>query len=223
MFCQNYELSRAQRGKAVTPSELAEIFRTLEEQGADNINLVTPDHVSDDIAEALSLYKPHIPVVYNSGGYCKTDALERIAPYIDVWLPDCKFFSPALSERYTGRKDYFEYASRAIAFMAQTPAVWEDGKLLSGILVRHLVMPECTSDSLHILDFLKETLPPHTPVSLMRQYTPMGTSNLPELARPITAREYRRVVDHALMLGFDPLYTQEKESTGKTYIPTWDF
>ena len=223
VFCQNYELSRAQRGKTVTPSELAEIFRTLEEQGADNINLVTPDHVSDDIAEALALYKPRIPVVYNSGGYCKTDALERIAPYIDVWLPDCKFFSPALSERYTGRKDYFEYASRAIAYMAQTPAVWEDGKLLSGILVRHLVMPECTSDSLHILDFLKETLPPHTPVSLMRQYTPMGTSNLPELARPITAREYRRVVDHALMLGFDPLYTQEKESTGKTYIPTWDF
>ena len=223
VFCQNYELSRAQRGKEISPKELTGIFRALEEMGADNVNLVTPDHVSDLIAEALALYKPRIPVVYNSGGYCKTETLERIAPYIDVWLPDCKFFSPELSERYTKRRDYFEYASRAIAFMAQKPAVWQDGKLLSGIIVRHLVMPACTSDSLKILHFLKETLPPHTPLSLMRQYTPMGTSTLPELARPITSREYRRVVDHALALGFDPLYTQEKESTGKTYIPTWDF
>lgn len=222
VFCQNYEVSRAQRGKAVTPAQLAAIFESLEEMGADNINLVTPDHVSDLIAEALALRKPAVPVVYNTGGYCKTDALERIAPYIDVWLPDVKFFSPDLSERYTGRRDYFDYASRAVAFMAEKPAVWQDGKLLSGLLVRHLVMPGCTSDSLRILDFLKTVLPAHTPVSLMRQYTPMGTSGLPELNRTLTAREYRRVVDHALALGFDPLYTQGKESVGKAYIPTWD-
>ena len=222
VFCQNYEVSRAQRGKAVTPAQLAAIFESLEEMGADNINLVTPDHVSDLIAEALALRKPAAPVVYNTGGYCKTDALERIAPYIDVWLPDVKFFSPDLSERYTGRRDYFDYASRAVAFMAEKPAVWQDGKLLSGLLVRHLVMPGCTSDSLRILDFLKTVLPAHTPVSLMRQYTPMGTSDLPELNRTLTAREYRRVEDHALALGFDPLYTQGKESVGKAYIPTWD-
>ena len=223
VFCQNYELSRAVRGKEVTPAQLADIFRELEGMGADNINLVTPDHVSDLIAEALSLYKPHIPVVYNSGGYCKTDALERIAPYIDVWLPDLKFCSPDLAERYTGRRDYFDYASRAVAFMAQKGAVWQEGKLLSGLLVRHLVMPSCTSDSLHVLDFLHRTLPPHTPVSLMRQYTPMGHSALPELQRTLTAREYRRVTDYALALGFDPLYTQEKESAGRAYIPDWDF
>ena len=223
VFCQNYELSRAVRGKEVTPAQLADIFRTLEEMGADNVNLVTPDHVSDLIAEALSLYKPHIPVVYNSGGYCKTDALERIAPYIDVWLPDLKFCSPDLAERYTGRRDYFDFASRAVAFMAQKNAVWQEGKLLSGLLVRHLVMPSCTSDSLHVLDFLHRTLPPRTPVSLMRQYTPMGHSALPELQRTLTAREYRRVTDYALALGFDPLYTQEKESAGRAYIPDWDF
>lgn len=222
VFCQNYELSRAMRGREMTPAQLADVFRALESMGADNINLVTPDHVSDLIAEALAIFRPRIPVVYNSGGYCKTDALERIAPYIDVWLPDLKFFSPALSARYTGRDDYFTYASRAIAYMAQKPAVWRDGQLLSGILVRHLVMPACTSDSLRILDFLKDVLPPHTPVSLMRQYTPMGTSALPELGRTLTLREYRRVVDHALALGFDPLYTQEKESAGKAFIPEWD-
>ena len=223
VFCQNYDLSRARRGREVTPKELADIFRTLEQMGADNINLVTPDHVSDQICEALALYRPSIPVVYNSGGYCKADALERIAPYVDVWLPDLKFYSPDLSERYTGRRDYFAYASAAVAFMAQKPAAWKDGKLLSGLLVRHLVMPSCTSDSLRVLYFLHETLPPHTPVSLMRQYTPMGHSDLPELQRTLTAREYRRVTDYALSLGFDPLYTQEKESAGKAFIPAWDF
>ncbi len=221
VFCQNYELSRAKRGKEVTPKELADIFLRLEEMGADNINLVTPDHVSDLIAEALAIRRPAVPVVYNSGGYCKTDALGRIAPYIDIWLPDCKFYSPDLSERYTGRRDYFAYASRAIEFMARTPVRFEGGKMLSGILVRHLVMPGGTSDSLKILDFLA-SLPVRVPLSLMRQYTPMGMSDLPELARPITAREYRRVRDYALALGFDPLYTQEKESAGKAFIPAWD-
>lgn len=224
VFCQNYELSRAQRGRALSPAELAEIFRSLEEAGADNINLVTPDHVSDLVAEALAIHKPRVPVVYNSGGYCKTDALERIAPYVDVWLPDLKFYSPALSERYTGRADYFAYASEAIRFMAEKPLSWsDDGKLLSGLLVRHLVMPACTSDSLKILDFLKDALPAGTPVSLMRQYTPMGEyAKYPELCRTLTAREYRRVVGHALALGFDPLFTQSKESVGKAYIPAWD-
>ena len=130
-FCQNYDVSRANRGKEITPKELAEIFRKLENMGAENINLVTPDHVSHLIAEALTLYRPRVPVVYNSSGYCKTEALEQIAPYVDIWLPDFKFYSPALAERYTGRKDYFDYASQAIPFMAQKPVVFrEDGKML---------------------------------------------------------------------------------------------
>ena len=224
VFCQNYALSRAERGKPLTPRQLADVFRSLEAAGADNINLVTPDHVSDEIAEALALCRPRIPVVYNTGGYCKRDALERIAPYIDVWLPDLKFRDPFLAARYTARRDYFDYASEAIRFMAQKPRLWsEDGKLLSGILVRHLVMPSCTSDSVAVLDFLRETLPEGTPLSLMRQYTPMGNdSRFPELARTVTAREYRRVRDHALALGFAPLYTQGKESVGAAYIPAWE-
>ena len=224
-FCQNYELSRALRGKEISPARLAEIFRELEEMGADNINLVTPDHVSDLVAEALALYKPRVPVVYNSGGYCKTDALERIDPYIDVYLPDLKFFSPDLSKRYTGRSDYFEYASRAVRFMAKKPLVWSgDQKLLSGILVRHLVMPGCGGDSIKALDFLKTVLPADAPLSIMRQYTPMGEAEkFPELTRKITDREYRRVTDYALLLGFTNLYTQEKESADEKYTPSWDF
>ena len=223
VFCQNYELSRAQRGKEVTIDGLVEIFKELEKSGAENINLVTPDHLSDQIARALSLYKPSVPVVYNSSGYCTVEALERIDPYIDIYLPDLKFFSPDLSERYTRRRDYFSYAKDAIAFMAKKPLVWQDDKLLRGLIVRHLVLPSCTSDSLKILDFLKETLPDGVPISLMRQYTPMGTSDYPELNRRLTDREYRRVTDYARALGFEIIYTQEKSSAGKAFIPKWDY
>lgn len=224
-FCQNYEVSRAQRGREITPKELTDIFRTLEDMGAENINLVTPDHVSHLICEALALYKPQIPVVYNTSGYCKLEALEAIDRYIDVYLPDVKFFSPALSKRYTRREDYFAYASEAIAFMAKKEQHFTDGgKMLKGMLVRHLVMPMCTSDSLKILDFLHTVLPKNTPISLMRQYVPMGDyADFPELARKITGKEYRRVVDYALALGFEKLYTQEKDSAEKEFIPTWDF
>ena len=225
VFCQNYEVSRAKRGKSVTPKELIKIFRELEEMGADNINLVTPDHVSDLIAEALALYRSSVPVVYNSSGYALVPALERIDPLIDVYLPDLKFCSPALSERYTGRKDYFERASEAVAFMAKKPVSYDKtGKMLSGCIVRHLVLPMCTSDSLKVLDFLKGVLPGDVPLSLMRQYTPMGEiEGFPELARPITAREYRRVLDYAETLGFETIFTQEKESAKKAFIPSWDF
>ena len=225
VFCQNYEVSRAKRGKSVTPKELIGIFRELEEMGADNINLVTPDHVSDLIAEALALYRPSIPVVYNSSGYALGSALERIDPFVDVYLPDLKFCSPALSERYTGRKDYFERASETVAFMAKKPVSYDEtGKMLSGCIVRHLVLPMCTSDSLKVLDFLKGVIPEDVPLSLMRQYTPMGEiEGFPELARPITAREYRRVVDYAEALGFETIFTQEKESAEKAFIPSWDF
>ena len=108
--------------------------------------------------------------------------------------------------------------------MAQKPLVWrEDGKLLSSIIVRHLILPACTSDSLRVLDFLKETLPEDVPLSLMRQYTPMGDiARFPELQRTITAREYRRVRDYAEQLGF-PLFTQEKASADRAFTPNWVF
>lgn len=225
VFCQNYEVSRAARGKEITPKELAEIFRELEAMGADNVNLVTPDHVSFLIAEALSIYKPKIPIVYNSGGYSTVESLEEIAPYIDVWLPDVKFYSPELSGRYTGRRDYFQRAIEAVAFMAKKPIVWsDDQKLLSGILVRHLVLPMCVSDSVKVLEALRGILSEKAPLSLMRQYTPMGEiEGFPELQRRITSREYRRVLDYALSIGFENIYTQEKESAEKIFIPHWDF
>ena len=190
--------------------------------GAENIDLVTGDHLIPYIAQALALYKPKVPVIFNSGGYCRVEALQEIDPHIDIYLPDLKFFSPEFSKRYTGRADYFEYASKAIEFMAKKPVLFQDGQMKSGIIVRHLILPCCSSDSLQVLNFLKSVLPENAPVGLMRQYTPMGEiEGYPELGRTLTDREYMRVKDHALSLGFSSLYTQGKSSADRAFIPDW--
>ena len=224
-FCQNYEVSRAQRGKEITPLQLVDIFKKLEDMGAENISLVTPSHVIPYIVQALRMYKPKIPVVYNSGGYEKIDTLKRIDEYVDIYLPDMKFYSSALSKRYLGKENYFDVASEAIAFMAQKPLLMTaDGKMLSGCIVRHLVMPLCTADSKNLLKWFTNTLPQSTYLSLMSQYTPFGNiDSFPELKRPITAREYASVTDEAFALGIKNLFLQERKSSGEKFIPTWDY
>ena len=225
VFCQNYELSRAERGKAVTPQELADIFKELEDQGAENISLVTAGHLIPYLLPAFEIYKPKIPVVYNSSGYEKVEALELIDKFIDVYLPDVKFYSPTLSKRYTGREDYFEVAEKAVQFMAQKPLkMTGEGKMLSGAIVRHLVMPMCINDTRAILKWFKEKLPPTVYLSLMSQYTPYGNiQKFPELNRPITAREYQTALDTADSLGITKLFAQERTSSSEKFIPSWDF
>jgi len=225
-FCQNYEVSRAKRGKELTPAELADIFKELEDMGAENISLVTPTHFNAHLVRAFELYKSKVPVVYNTGGYEKIDALERIDPYIDIYLPDMKFYSPALSKRYLGKENYFEVASRAIEFMANAkPLVMTDeGKMLSGCIVRHLVMPLCASDTKSVIKWFARTLPKTAYLSLMSQYTPFGKiEGMPELSRPITAREYETAVQTAFDLEIKNIFLQERDSSGKSYIPKWDF
>ena len=225
VFCQNYEVSRAQRGKAVTAQELADIFKELEDMGAENISLVTPSHLIAYLVPAFEIYKPKIPVVYNTGSYEKVELLQRIDPFIDIYLPDMKFYSPALSKRYLGKEDYFDIASQAISFMAKKPlSMTETGKMLSGCIVRHLVMPLCASDSKAILKWFARELPKDTYLSLMSQYTPFGKiDGMPELSRKVTAREYDSVVETAFALGIENLFIQERNSSGEKYIPKWDF
>ncbi|MBQ5929376.1 MAG: radical SAM protein, partial [Clostridia bacterium] len=225
-FCQNYEVSRAKRGKEITPLQLADIFKELEDMGAENISLVTPTHFNAYLVAAFELYRPKIPVVYNTGGYEKIDALKRIDPFIDIYLPDIKFYSSALSKRYLGKEDYFDIASEAVSFMANAKPlkITDEGKMLSGCIVRHLVMPLCTNDSKSVLKWFKRELPETTYLSLMSQYTPFGEiDGFPELSRKITAREYESVVQTALDLGIERLFLQERKSVGAEYIPKWDF
>ncbi len=227
VFCQNYAVSRAKRGKSITPSQLADIFKALEDMGAENVSLVTPSHLTPYLVQAFEIYKPKIPVVYNTSSYEKIDTLKRIDPYVDIYLPDMKFYSDALSKRYLGKDDYFDVASQAVAFMANAkPTIFsENGKMLSGCIVRHLVMPLCTSDSKSILKWFSQSLPDSTYLSLMSQYTPFGNiEGMKELSRPITSREYDAVVDTALGLGLENrLFCQERNSSGEKYIPKWDF
>ena len=225
-FCQNYELSRSQRGKEITPSELAEIFQELEARGAENISLVTAAQFIPYLVAAFQIYRPNIPVVYNSSGYEKLSSLALLDPYIDVYLPDVKFYSPALSKRYTGREDYFEIAKEALAFMAKKPhKMREDGKLLSGLVVRHLVMPLGVSDSKQIVKWFAANMPETAYLSLMSQYTPYGDAGMyPELQRRVTPREYNAVLDEAFALGLgDRLFAQERSSASEQFIPSWDF
>lgn len=224
VFCQNYEVSRSRRGKEVTVKELAEIFRRLEEEGADNINLVNPTHYVLSIAEAFEIYRPRIPVVYNTHGYEKLQTLEIADGFTDIYLPDLKFIDPALSERYTGRRDYADFALPAIARMAEKPLKFDgEGKMLSGCIVRHLILPLAVYDSVNIVRFVSK-LPESVYFSLMSQYTPFGEiGKYGELQRGITAREYRKVLAAAEEYGLKNVFLQDKDSAGEGFIPSWDF
>ena len=222
-FCQNYELSRAQTGEAVSAARLAQVFSELEERGAENINLVTASHFVPQLLEAFRLYRPKVPVVYNTHAYETLAALRALDPYIDVWLPDLKFYAPKIAARYTGRADYFAVASRAVAFMAaRTPDVRE-GKMFAGCIVRHLVLPLCIDDSVKIVQWFKELSSPAY-LSLMGQYTPCGDiEGIPELNRKITAREYKKVLAAVEAAGLENVFLQERDSAATIYIPKWDY
>ena len=223
VFCQNFELSRNTRGKNITVRELADIFKQLEDMGAENINLVNPTHYLADIEEAISLYKPQIPVVYNTHGYETVENLKRVDKFVDIYLPDLKFIDPALSKRYTGREDYAKYALPAIEFMAQKPSKMQDGKMLSGCIVRHLVLPLASYDSVNIVKFIA-TLPKTVYFSLMGQYTPFGDiEKYKELQRRITKREYQKVLSAVEEYDLENVFLQDLDSSETVYIPKWDF
>ncbi len=224
VFCQNFELSRNMRGKEVDVIGLTDIFKRLEDMGAENINLVTPTQYADKIGEALSLYRPKIPVVYNTHGYEKTETLRALDGLVDIWLPDLKFADPFLAERYTGRRDYPDYAFPAVEFMAKKPLKTdEEGKMLSGCIVRHLILPLAVYDSINVVKFVS-SLPESVYLSLMSQYTPCGDAyEFPELTRRITEREYETVLSAVEALHLKNVFVQDRESAGTVYIPKWDF
>ena len=225
VFCQNYELSRSMRGKTISVQELADIFKQLESLGAHNINLVNPTHYSDQIIKALEIYRPNIPIVYNTHGYERIEILEKLNNYIDVYLPDVKFFSPNLSLRYTKKSDYFDVASKAIEFMAKSKPfiLGEDNMLKQGVLVRHLVLPQGISDSKKILDWFSN-IKEIAYINIMSQYTPFGEIDaFPELKRKVTKREYESVLDYAMSLNIDKMFYQDQKSASTEYIPSWDY
>lgn len=225
-YCQNYSISHEGYGQPVSVDRLADIFRRLQDQGAHNLNLVNPTHYVPWIIRALEVAKPAVPVIYNSSGYERVETLRRLDGYISIYLPDLKFFSPVLSKRYTGRKDYFSAASRAILEMQrQTGRQIEDagGLIQKGLIVRHLVLPGNTQDSLHLLDWLSTHLSKDAfSLSLMSQYTPFyRAASYPEINRRLTTLEYQRVLAYAQELGFSG-YRQQRCSAREEYTPSFD-
>ncbi len=226
-FCQNEEISANGYGREITPEELAGIYQDLEAQGAHNINLVNPTHFVPAILESFQYYRPKVPVVYNSSGYEKVETLKLLEGKIDVYLPDLKYFDPEKARRYSGAPDYFQAASKAVCEMARQtgkPEFDEDGMLVKGTVVRHLVLPLATQNAIEILRFLKETLDKQVLVSLMGQYVPYGRvrrGEFPELNRRITKREYEKVQEELFRLDLNG-FVQELSSAKKDFIPSFD-
>ena len=225
VFCQNYPLSRSETGKEISPEELAEIFKALEDAGATNINLVTPTHFAPLIRDAYKIYRPKIPTVYNTHSYEPVETLKILEDCIDIYLPDLKFFSPDISYRYTKKRDYFKVAAKAIKYMMSAKKTMIDnGVMQSGVIVRHMIMPLCVEDSKSIVRWFADNKENGAYFSLMAQYTPYGNvKDYPELNRPITAREYERVYEELLSAGITEYFIQELRSSSESFIPKWDF
>lgn len=222
VFCQNYEISHLGKGKNVSVEELAEMFKMLEKSGVHNINLVSPTHYMDKIIEAFEIYKPSIPVVYNTSGYEKADNIERLKPYVDIFLFDLKYFDSELSSKYSSAKNYFEFAFASLKKAREIIPndIIKDGIMQKGIIVRHLVLPSCFNDSIKILEQINNSLGNKTFVSLMSQYVPFyKAENYAEINRKLKPIEYKRVVNYAEKLGFENCFIQETSSASEVYVP----
>ena len=224
VFCQNAPISTGRvAGRPMTPRALSELMRRVEELGVHNLNLVSPTHFAPAVLEALAIRKPAIPVVWNSGGYERVEMVAAARGLIDVYLPDIKYFKHATGAEMAGAPDYFEVAMAAVeAMCAQTgaPVYDAEGLLTRGTLVRHLVLPLRVDETLTILDTVVRELPAGTPVSLMRQYTPMNGISAKGMDRRLTAREYARACDAMLALGL-PGYVQQPGSATSAYTPAF--
>lgn len=237
-YCQNYQISMEGLGQDLTPKRLSEICLSLQEQNAHNINLVTASQYLPSVIEALDLAgdRLHIPVVYNCGGYETLETVRALSPYVDIWLPDLKYYDSSLSKRCSAAQDYFTIASPAIAEMIRLagPPVMEtyedkeQGRscllMKRGVLIRHMVLPGQKEDSIRLLFWLRSQLPENGfLLSLLSQYTPFYKAREhKELNRRITTYEYNKVLVTAVRLGLTNGYRQEKSSAREEYTPPFD-
>ena len=228
-FCQNRQISGGQSGKQITIEHLVEIFLNLQEQKANNINLVTAGQFLPQVAEALKRAKAqglHIPVVYNSSGYEKAEILKILDGLVDIYLPDFKYMDPELAGKYSHAKDYPQVAKLALEEMVRQvgmPEFDSRGMMKRGVIVRHLLLPGHVKNSKNVLKYLYETYGDKIYISMMSQYTPMPTmKDDPQLSRKVTDREYQRLIDYAISLGLNNGFIQEGETAKDSFIPEFD-
>lgn len=229
IYCQNYEISQLGKGKVITIEELADIFIKQQEKGVNNINLVTPTMYAYQIIEAIKIAKRNglnIPILYNTNGYERVETIKALEGYIDVYLPDLKYYSNLLSKKYSNVDNYFEVATNAIKEMYKqvgTAQFNEDGIIQKGVIIRHLVLPNHLQNSKHILKWIKENMPEDTYVSVMAQYFPTYKAKEDkDINRKLTKKEYEEIENYLYTLQLEKGYMQELGEHEEEYVPKWD-
>ena len=229
-YCQNREIAIGDSGKEISVSRLSRIFLELEQKGAANINLVTGTHYVPQIVHALEMAKTDglsIPVVYNSSGYEKKETVHMLDGLIDVYLPDLKYLDENLAQSFSHAPDYPVIAKQAIKEMVRQTGeciFGEDGYIKKGTIVRHLILPGHTRNSIQVLDYLHKTYGNTIYISIMNQYTPVWhQEKYPELNRRVTGREYEKVLNAALEIGIENGFFQEGETSKESFIPAFDY
>ena len=231
-YCQNYDISSENAGRAITEERLAEIFLELQAKDAQNINLVNPTHFVPQILRSIETAKKQglsLPIVYNSGGYERVETLRTLEGEVEVYLPDVKYFGEELAQRLSAAPNYFDTAMNAVAEMVRQtgrPKFDESGAITRGVIVRHLVLPGQYKDSVEVIRRLGERFGGDILFSLMSQYTPFGKVKTdPQFAkmnRRITTFEYQKALDAVYAAGLEG-FMQEKSSAKEEYTPVFDF
>lgn len=229
VFCQNYKISHEGLGKTISINRLSEIFLEHQMRGALNINLITPTHYVPQIIEALKLAKNKglsIPILYNSSGYESIDTIKMLRGFIDVYLPDLKYYNDKYAIKYSNAPNYFNTASRAITEMVSQVGETKfdsNGIIKSGVIVRHLMLPGLLFDSKKVIDFIYTSFKSNVYISLMNQYTPMHKSfAYPEINKKVNPNHYDALINYCLKLGITNCYIQESESSSKSFVPDFD-
>ncbi len=228
-FCQNMEISKYNKGKKITIKRLAEIMMELEKKHVHNINLVTPTMYIPSIVKAIKKAKKmglKIPIIYNSSGYETNEAIRLLDGLIDVYLPDFKYFNDELAFKYSKTKDYLENAKKAIAEMIKQtgPCKFDDnGMIIKGTIVRHLLLPGMKNDTKKILSYLYNTYHDDIYISIMNQYTPNKYVEFKELKKPISKNDYDEIIDYAINIGIKNAFCQIGETVSESFIPEFNF
>ena len=226
VFCQNYEISHGCKGVEVSDDDLVRIMKRLVDEGANNINFVNPTHYSLQLLRVLEKYKPPVPIVYNTSGYDSVETLKMLDGAVDIYLPDFKYIRPEKALKYSKAEDYPQVAEEALAEMKRQvgeDVFDENGIMQRGMIIRHLVLPSNTNSSISALDYLAKNFG-DTYISVMAQYVPCGDlTEYKEINRPLTQREYDKVVNHIFDLGLQKIFVQELEAASDEFIPDFDF
>ena len=224
VYCQNGEISHTGAGRIFTPRQLSDALKRLVDQGMQSVSFITGTPFVPKILETLELWRPPVPVVWNTSGYETAETIRMLQNTVDVYLPDLKHYSSRMGQLCAAAPDYFAAASEAIREMIRQTGpnrYGRDGILEKGVLIRHLILPGLTGESMKLLTWIKDELPEGTPVSLMRQYIPCNNVRIPGLDRRVTEKEYLRVRDHMLALGL-PGFLQEPDSADREFIPVFN-